>query len=461
MQKNLIDSFNSPVFNKRFMRLLLPSILAHWSTAVFASVITTPRPKEYTQQLASLLMTKGKPSVSDLDSLVKGLYLSAEYNQISRNERLGDVEFEELVDSIAPSHSDLVPAAMRRMRATAKEDAGLIVTADIVLAEVGSDGVGLPVITTSLPTTLPPSEGSIQATQYIITTIDTISHLMLVLNRIDANIKEENYVELIKEFNEVFSPMLAQLANEATDRLFTSDATAARWKDALWQLHLLVANYATEKRGFEQWVDFKTQVLGAMGRLLDYAIVAKTTAGSNTPPPPGTSNAALQQQLQDEAVQTGCLCLYKCLFRICGKATDVKTTSSPVAITTGLPGEYAGPTDSTRKAVELVLFIDSTVASIKSIISEVQRLDSSGPDGEERMKNLKLRIALRLTNLLKQAIANDAFERIYDTLKTRSVLLLGSLSGINSGGWDAIKETVTEVLTAITSDLNSSKPNVV
>lgn len=460
--KFLIDSYKFLVFNITFMRLLLPTILINWPIAVFSSSSTTARPKEYTQQLASLLIAKGKPTASDLDSLAKGLYLSPEYHQISRVDRLDDVEFQELVDSIAPSHSELVPAAMRRMRATVKEDAGLTVPADIVLADVGSDGVSLPVLTTIRPTPPPQSEGSLQATQYIITTIDTISHLMLVLNRIDANIKEENYVELIKDFDEEFSSMLAQLANEAADRLFTSDATAARWKDALWQLHLLVANYASEERGFDQWADFKTQVLSAMGRLLDYAIVAKTTADSNTPPPPGTSNAALEQQLQDEAIQTGCLCLGKCLFRICGSSKDVKTTPSPVATTTGLPGEYAGPSANTRKAVELVIFIDTTVASIKSIIAEVQHMDSSGPGGEERMKNLKLRIALRLTNLLKTAIANDAFDRIYDTIKSRSVLLLGSLSGITGGsGWDAVKETVTEVLTALTSDLNSSKPNVI
>jgi hypothetical protein len=48
---------------------------------------------------------------------------------------------------------------------------------------------------------------------------------------------------------------------------------------------------------------------------------------------------------------------------------------------------------------------------------------------------------------------------LYDKIKGRSVFLMGTLSGITNGGsWDAIKVTVAEILTALTNDLNASKP---
>ena len=73
--------------------------------------------------------------------------------------------------------------------------------------------------------------------------------------------------------------------------------------------------------------------------------------------------------------------------------------------------------------------------------------------------NLKLRIALRVTNLVKQALANDALGKLFDKIKSRSVLLMGTMSGVGSAGsWEAIKDTVSEVLAAITQDLEASKP---
>lgn len=112
-----------------------------------------------------------------------------------------------------------------------------------------------------------------------------------------------------------------------------------------------------------------------------------------------------------------------------------------------------------KKAIEVVFFIESTVASIESIIKEVKALDSAGPEWGARMKNLKLRIALRLTTLLKEAIANDAFENLRGSLENKSALVLASLSGVGTeAGWETIKHSVSKLLSAVVSDLNASKP---
>jgi hypothetical protein len=445
-----MQSYSLSTYQSQYIQLLIMVYLRILATsALFRLIVssTTNAPessREFAQQAASLFALNAKPTASDIDALTKSLYLSPEYHQISRVERMDGIQIVEMVDSIA-----VKPPI--RAKATAIRASSSLVTPD------PSTGAGI--MLPSDPTMPPPSDSTLKAITYIVTTIDSLSHLMLVINRVDADLKAENYAELVKEFDMEFNPLLARLANEAADRLFTSQDTAATWKSVVWQLHLTVANYVSEKKGFEEWSDFKGQVLATLGKLLDYAFVAKAASKANTPPAPGTSNAALEQQLEEQAVETTCLCIFSCLSRVCGSASSVRTTPRPVVATTAMPGEYQGPSAAARKTLELVLFIESTVESFKSVIDEIHLLDSSGTQGQERMLNLKLRIALRLTNLLKQAIATGGLDDIYDALKSKGVMLLGSLSGVGSvDGWESIKHTVAEVLAAIISDLNASKP---
>jgi hypothetical protein len=152
------------------------------------------------------------------------------------------------------------------------------------------------------------------------------------------------------------------------------------------------------------------------------------------------------------------MCLWKCLFSVCGGRSATTTTAAPSS--SALGGAPLSPASTAAiKTLQLALFIDSTVATIQAIIDEIRTLDASGSEGQQRLKNLQLRIGLRLMSMLKQAIANDALEKIYDTLKGRTVYLLGSVNGVTSAGaWDTIKGAVSDTLAAIISDLNSSKP---
>jgi hypothetical protein len=427
-------------------------IVQNWGTALATAA---QPPTDYILQLATLLATKGDPSISDIDDLMKRLYVSPEYHRITRVQEGESIQF--IKES--PLEDGSTEASI--LGATTVSS-GVDATADLSLVnpEITSEsGVSIPA-----PDITPNGRGAVPSIppgvghelEYIISTIDTLSHLLLVLNQIDSDLKAENYVEVIKELNEQFDPILAQLANEATSRLFTSETTAAKWKDAVWQLHLMVSNYESDTKGIAEWNKFKPQVMKALARLLDIAVVAKSTQ-TNTPPPAGTSNEQLKRQLQDELIETSCVCLGRCLFRICGSRNDVATTSAP---TTTVPGDYQGPSDMIRKALELNLFIDGLVGQIRSIIEEVKNLDSSGPEGQARMENLKLRIALRITSLVKIALANDSLKDFHNkALKGQSLVLFGTLGGIK--GWDSIKDTVAQILTAITADLNASKSSVV
>ena len=430
-------------------------------------------PKEYTQQLA-MLLASGDPTIEELDALTKGLFLSPEYHHVIRTDRMGETEFSELVDSIAPSQQDVDS----RNRENANAAYEPISTFDIDLSggptpQVDSvpkrEVAGAPKLRvaggplskadgTSILVNAPVTiESSTQSLQYIVKTIDTLSHLMLVFNRIDADINAQNYVTLLKDLDEEFNPVLAKLANEAIDRLVKSDSTAAKWKDAVWQLHLMVANYVVEGQGIEQWPAFKNQVLATLVKILNYATVANLATNQQISSA-DASNAELKHQLQQEVVQTGCMCLFQCLTRICAPRAQATTSAPSPTPTIDSEGHYGGPSDAARRALELVMFIESTETSLRAIIAEVSSLRASGREGEDRMKNLKLRIALRLTNLLKQAIANHAFEKVKNTLKSKSLVLLGSLSGTSGDGWETIKDTISEVLNSIIADLNASKP---
>lgn len=409
--------------------------------------------RDFTLELAHLLSHDEKPSVAAIDALTKRLYLSTDYNEVTRVGRLGGVEFVELVGSIdEPVAGSRLPQMAKMRGAAAREP----LSDDMIEMTVAGTHISSQPKSSAAPA--PPSQSALQAITYIATTIDAIHHLILVVDRTSAAINAENYVVLIQEFNEDLGPMLAQLANEAADKLFVSDGSAARWKEAVWQTHLLVANYASEKKGFEEWTDFKARIVLSLTRLVDFAIVAKDSVPVEVPA--GASNEVLQAQLVDTAIETGGMCLWKCLFSCCTESS-VRVSVTPAPVTTPVPGEFApvAPSGASRKAIELVLFIDSTVAAIRGIIDEVRALDASGPDGDKRLMNLKLRIALRVTNLVKQALANDALGKLFDKIKSRSVLLMGTMSGVGSAGsWEAIKDTVSEVLAAITQDLEASKP---
>jgi hypothetical protein len=263
---------------------------------------------------------------------------------------------------------------------------------------------------------------------------------------------------VIGRLDSEFNFHLSKLADEAIGRIISDDDLAGKWKKALRAVEAKVTTYTDAKPGPTSWPAFKAEVLEALSTLIDYAIVAKTTAEDiAVTAQPGDTNDQLEQKVKNAAVDTGCLCLWKCIYKICGgTATTTTTTVSPQG------SGVVNPSSDKVKVLQLAIFIDSTVTTIQGIVREVNALDTVGPAGEERLKNLKLRIALRLMNMLKQAIANDSLESIYESIKTKSLYLLGTLSGVTagSGGWDSIREAVSGSLNMIVSDLNESKPAV-
>jgi hypothetical protein len=424
------------------------------------SIFGTQAPtSDYISRLATLLVEDGRPSVESLDNLVRELYTSQSYKQLLKTVDVDGTEFYELIDSVGhPSTAkaaDEVPAnAGVASNFAPRMRTGKTGRSGIVYSGLGESATifGIPEVNVA---ETDPSDANHKSMQYIITTIDTLSHLLLVINQLDVDIKTQTYVEILKTLDTDFNTLLAQLANEAIDRLSLSTDSADVWKEAVWRMHLLVVNYVSQEKSIDDWNPFKEQVTVGLKKLVDYAVVAKSAVNTYEPTS-GESNDKLKQELQNAAVDTTCLCIWKCAYTLCtrGAATNQITT-------TGLPGaEFTVAIPSTTQAIQTLLFIESSVATLLSLIREIETLDASGADGKERILNLELRIGIRIVNIIKQALVNDALTTIYDKLRGRSVLILGTMSGIvESTSWDAVKNTVSTLISAIVSDLNASKPS--
>jgi hypothetical protein len=241
---------------------------------ISASPVTSQQHRDFAQGLFSLLENSKNPTVTELDDLIRSLFLSPEYNDVLRREIMNDVELTELVDSSDHSVNE-APKTKQHAFPVSAEAADAVKRKDLPEIEMLYDDSGdtIPnlVRLTREPTT--PTDAAYKANKYIVTTVDTLSHLMVVMNRFKDEIKADNYVDLIHEFDEEFSPFLAQLANEATTSLFASYSMPAKWKEVIWQLHLLVANFVAEKKGFEKWGGLHDQIKGTLGKLLEYAVV--------------------------------------------------------------------------------------------------------------------------------------------------------------------------------------------
>lgn len=430
-------------------------------------------PVDFGHALASLLTTKAKPSSTDFDEILKAVIKTEDYQQLLAAEANPD-GLASLLDDVrvvvpsADSGAGLRGSAASTSAADGAASTGLTLP-EVELVEshdsvasrpmarmavsAGASALGGPPVTATVSVSSDPSTAQYQSTKYIITTIDTLVHIVTVLNAVEADVNAGNYIGVVTRVDEECNFLLSKLADEAISKIFTRGDTAAKWKDALRQVQIQVSSYVATKPGPETWPAFKAQVIAAITTLVDYAVVAKSAVDAT--PAPGATNEQLQQQLQDQAIETGCLCLWK-MFSCCN-SNSVRTapppSTGPVSATT------LSPSSATVKTLQLALFIDSTVATIQTIIDEVRTIEAAGPEGEQRLKNLQLRIGLRLMNLAKEALANDALEKIYDTLKGRTVYLLGSFRGVSSAGaWDSIKGTVADTLAAIISDLNASKP---
>lgn len=425
-------------------------------SSVFGS---QPPTIDYISRLASLLVEDGRPSIESLDNLVGELYTSQTYKQLLKTVSLDGTEFYQLIDSVA--HPSIAKAADETSTnaGVASNFAPRMRTGKAGRSGIAYSGIGESPTIFDIPevndAVTDPSDANHRSMQYIITTIDTLSHLLLVINQLDVDIKTQNYVEIVKTLDTDFNTMLAQLANEAIDRLSLSTDSAAVWKAALWQMHLLVANYVSEEKGIDDWNVFKEQIITGLKKLVDYAVVAKSAVNSYEPTS-GESNDKLKQELQSAAVDTTCLCIWKCAYTLCtrGAGTNqITTTGQPgVEDTVGIP--------SATHAIQTILFIESSVATLLSLIREIETLDASGADGKERILNLELRIGIRIVNIIKQALVNDALSKIYEKLRGRSILILGTVSGIgDSTSWDAVKNTVSTLINAVVSDLNASKPS--
>ena len=450
------------------------------TTIVFSGSQASSAPN-FHHSLASLLTTKAKPSAEDFDEIFKTVIKTEDYQQLIAAEANPDglaalLDDVRVVAPVADSGTGLrgsASSAVDSRSAPEGSSTGLALP-EIELTEshepvtssagvvhrpmarmAASAGVSGPVgASATVALSTDPATAQFQSTKYIITTIDTLVHVVTVLDAVQADVNAGNYLGVVTTVDEQCNFMLSKLADEAVDKIFTRGDTAAKWKDALKQVEIQVSNYVATKPGPETWPAFKDQVLAAIRTLVDYAVVARATMEASTTPPPGASNEQLEQQLQNEAIDTGCMCLWKCLFSVCGGRGETTTTASPASVAVG-----GAPSTAATKTLQLALFIDSTVATIQAIIDEIRTLDASGSEGQQRLKNLQLRIGLRLMSMLKQAIANDALEKIYDTLKGRTVYLLGSVNGVSSAGaWDTIKGAVSDTLAAIISDLNASKP---
>jgi hypothetical protein len=452
------------------------------ATAPWLTKIETPN---FNHALASLLTTKAKPSPSDFDELFKQVIESDDYHALIASEAHPD-SLPVLLEEVRVGNQVTDPTLSLSAASRALDPAGLppgastgLALNDIDLTEthavvpvpamrrpmarmVASAGdsapAGVPAPAT-LSVSTDPASAQYQSTQYIITTLDTLVRVVAILNSVQSEIDAGNYLGAVARVDAECNFVLSKLADESIDKIFTRSDTAAKWKDALKQVGIQVATYVRTKPGADSWPAFKEQVVAAIGTLVDYGVVAKSAMESSAPPPAGTTNEQLQQQLQEEAINAGCLCLWKCLFSRCGGRSATTTTASPGSAASGTSAGPLVPASAAANTLRLALFIDSTVATIEGLIHEIRTLESAGPEGEQRLKNLQLRIGLRIMNMLKQAIANDAFEKIYDSLKTRSVYLMGSLNGVSSASaWDTIKGGVSDTLTAIVSDLNASKP---
>ena len=434
-------------------------------------------PLDFGHALASLLATKAKPSTADFDEILKAVIKTDDYQQL-------------LASQADPDGLAVLLDDVRVLAPVADSGAGLRGSASASSADAASTGLRLPDVelvvshepvtssgsagrpmarlavsagdsalggvppTATLSVSSDPSTAQYQSTKYIITTIDTLGHIVTVLNAVEADVNAGNYLSVVTRVDEECNFLLSKLADDAISKIFTRDDTAAKWKNALKQVQIQMSTYVATKPGPETWLAFKAQMVAAITTLLDYAIVARTTMGST--PAPGTSNEELERQVQDKAIETGCLCIWK-LFSCCYNSDSVKTAPPPS--TAPDSGVVAPPSSATMKTLQLALFIDHTVATIQSIIDEVRTLEASGPEGERRLRNLQLRIELGIMTLTQEALANDALVKIYDALKGRSLFLLGTFRGVSSAGaWDSIKAAVTETLAAIVSDLNASKP---
>jgi len=467
----------------------------------------SPAPVEIEFALAGLLNQKTKPTAAELDTIFESLVQSQEYKRMIASEANSE-ELAGLLDHVRSvpkvpvgdsvalagagtglseskkaaevpsvgielSSVDLssAPAPKPRMRFASFRAGGVpysAVSAGEFLPEetVAKKGRMVARATASSAAAadialIDPEAAQLESTKYIITTIDTLTHILVVLSSVEGDVNAGNYLTVVAKVDSECNYVLSKLVEEAIDRIVTNDDFAAKWKKALRQILAQMTAYTETKPGPDTWEAFKAQTIDALSVLVDYAMVAKTTAEENAvTAAPGDSNAVLEQKLETAVVDTGCLCLWKCMYRICrstGAVSETTTTPLPPVA----PG-IAGPNSERLKALQLVLFIDSTVVTIQGIVKQVRELETSGPEGEERLKNLKLRIGLQLMSMLRQAIANDALDKIYDAIKNRSLYLLGTLSGVTSaaGGWDAIKGAVSDSLNAIVADLDASKPTV-
>ena len=435
------------------MSLIKLAAAAVAPSIIFASASSSEF--DYNQRLASLLVEGRRPDVAELDNLVRDLFASKDYQRVTKGELIGKSDFVSLLDSVVPpsdeSGGDSPVSAIFTSKTPRGANPPMLRVARAGGVPTRSSGAldGIPAISLSDVTV----SGSIQ---YIVTTIDTLSHLVLVINQLDADMKSQNYVDVVKALDADFNLLLAQLANEAIDRLSLSSESSKNWKDALWQLHLLVADYVSQEKGIDEWAAFKAQVAAGLAKLIDYAVVANAIGPAYVPPKEAT-NEELKQELQNEAIDTSCLCIWKCLYRICsGRSSATTTTALP-----GVEGDDHGvrSAPSAAQAIQTILFIESSVATLQGLINEIETLNAAGEEGKERIDNFKLRVGLRITNIIKQALLNDALDKIYDKLKGRSVLLLGTMAGVtNSGSWDAVKTNIASTISAIVSDLNESKP---
>jgi hypothetical protein len=462
--------------------------------------VSSSSPVQFELALAGLLNEKSKPTTEDFDGLFRTLISTEDYKKMVASEihptdlpslleefrsapkvpvssatsadgaaagtGLSDAKGESKSDSIglSPVGVELseIEASKPRVRFAPRMDAkGDYTVVARAESEPADESVGIKARTAAAAPSsdvVDPAKAQLESTKYIITTIDTLSHILVVLNAIEGDVNAGNYLTVIAKVDDECNYQLSKLADEAIDRIITNDDLACKWKKALRAVEAQVTQYTDAKPGPGTWPAFKAEVLEALTTLIDYAVVAKTNAEEMVvTAQPGDSNDVLEDKLQDAVVDTGCLCLRKCFYRVCdGSRRTTTPTPPPVA-----PG-VVGPTSDRLKALRLAIFIDSTIATIQGIVKEVKELQSSGAAGEERLKNLKLRIALRLMSMLKQALANDVLDKVYDAIKNRSLYLLGTLSGVtaSSGGWDTIKGAVSDTLNMIVTDLNASKPAV-
>ena len=271
-----------------------------------------------------------------------------------------------------------------------------------------------------------------------------LAQLVLTLTKeIPVLVTDADYPRFLFTLETKVDTVLAELALNAQKRMASITQTAAdKWRDALMEIHLMVQLYVKESPGAHTWHDFKEELLTSLKTLLNFAKIARGSATRRIDA--DATNTELTAAIARNAVDTSVLCWFRCFRGICCKGDDVVDSTVPVA-------------SATDNLIELAMFIDNAVANIRDIASEVKDYQKSRSESE--LVNLRLRISLRLMNLVKLTIAHKSLENLYQVLNAKTLIILALMQGVQPDSWNSIKKQLGNILLSIVKVLLEARPD--